>query len=95
MENNNSIDLTEDYTTQKSLSFEQKPYDSRPHEDKARKNIAYLLIGLLIIVILWALVSISVWPDREPQIKNVIQLILSPLIALVSAATGFYYGSKK
>jgi hypothetical protein len=71
-----------------------KAYDSRPHEDTARRRIAYILLGILGFTILVAIGTIIIKPDRlEPPLKRY-QLIFTPLIALVSAATGFYYGTK-
>jgi len=68
-------------------------YDPRPHEDQARRHIAYLLIGLLWVVIgaifiLVAFSSIGVLEVKE------FAVVLGPVVTLVSAATGFYYGTK-
>ena len=71
-----------------------KTYDPRPLEDKARRRIAYLLIALLalVIVALLAGVVFGVIPVSEIEEFDV---ILGPLVALVSAATGFYFASKR
>ena len=71
-----------------------KTYDPRPLEDKARRRIAYLLIALLalVIVALLAGVVFGVIPVSETKEFDV---ILGPLVALVSAATGFYFASKR
>ena len=69
-------------------------YDPRPLEDKARQRIAYQLIALLalMIVVLLAGVVFGVIPVDEIKEFGV---ILGPLVVLVSAATGFYYGTKR
>ena len=69
-------------------------YDPRPLEDKARRRIAYLLIALLalMIVALLAGVVVGVIPVSEIEAFAV---ILGPVVALVSAATGFYYGTRR
>ena len=69
-------------------------YDPRPLEDKARRRIAYLLIALLalMIVALLAGVVFGVIPVSEIEAFAV---ILGPVVALVSAATGFYYGTRR
>ena len=69
-------------------------YDPRPLEDKARRRIAYLLIALLalMIVALLAAVVFGVIPVSEIEEFDV---ILGPLVVLVSAATGFYFASKR
>ena len=71
-----------------------KTYDPRPLEDKARRRIAYLLIALLalMIVALLAGVVFGVIPVSEIEEFDV---ILGPLVVLVSAATGFYFASKR
>ena len=71
-----------------------RTYDPRPLEDKARRRIAYLLIALLalMIVALLAGVVFGVIPVNEIEEFDV---ILGPLVVLVSAATGFYFASKR
>ena len=71
----------------------ERPNDPGPLEDKARRRIAYLLIALLalMIVALLAGVVFGIIPVSEIEEFDV---ILGPLVALVSAATGFYYASK-
>ena len=71
-----------------------RTYDPRPQEDKARRRIAYLLIALLalMIVAMLAAVVFGVIPVSEIEEFDV---ILGPLVVLVSAATGFYFASKR
>ena len=71
-----------------------KTYDPRSLEDKARRTFAYLLVALLarMIVPLLAAVVFAIIPFDE--IKE-FGAILGPLMALVSAATGFYYATKR
>ena len=91
-----SLDLTQesqDFQETESISIE--PYDPRPQEDSARRRIAYILLGLLGFILIWALSTVTFSPDKADKIVDVLQLILSPMIALVSAATGFYFGSKE
>lgn len=97
IESENS-ELTNDYVPQNDFSMEK--YDPRPQEDTARRVIAYVLLGMLAGVLLFSFVSLiiaQVKSNKEDvdSLIKVLQIILSPLIALVSAATGFYYGSKK
>lgn len=69
------------------------PYDPRPHEDNARRTIAYLLIGLLWLIVAAMLELISFNLVKVEDIKE-FGVLLGPIITLVSAATGFYYGTK-
>lgn len=90
---------TEDFSTDntkpevKSPELNNEPYDPRPHEDNARRWIAYFLIGLLSITVVGILLLLGCGKVSIDQISE-FGVILSPLIALVSAATGFYYGTK-
>lgn len=93
----NNLDLTADQNNETSdakLGLEiGKPYDPRPHEDNARRNIAYLLIGLLAFIVIAIFVLLCHGKIAVEDIKD-FGIILTPIIALVSAATGFYYGTK-
>jgi hypothetical protein len=77
-----------------SSKIEAEPYDPRPQEDQARRNIAYCLIGLLFLLCLGTFATVwwTVIPVEDTL--KVVQILLGPVIALVSAATGFYYGTK-
>ena len=68
-------------------------YDPRPLEDKARRRIAYLLIALLALLGIALLARVVFDIITVDEIKE-FGVILGPLVALVSAATGFYYGTK-
>ena len=70
-----------------------KKYDPRPLDDKARRRMAYLLIALLTLhvsalttMVLFGVIAID-------DVKE-FSVTLGPLVALVSAATGFYFASK-
>ena len=68
-------------------------YDSRPQEDSARRRIAYALIGLLWVIVLGMLVLLGCGSITVSDIKD-FGVVLGPVVTLVSAATGFYYGTK-
>ncbi len=92
-----SLDLTNEETVaaqDETKPIEEKEYDSRPQEDSARRRIAYILLGLLGFVLGWALLTVSIVPESVYDVTDVLQIVLGPIIALVSAATGFYFGSK-
>jgi hypothetical protein len=72
---------------------EGKPYDPRPHEDGARRTIAYLLIGLLWLIVAALLVLLAFGSIEVVDVKE-FAVVLGPVVTLVSAATGFYYGTK-
>jgi hypothetical protein len=68
-------------------------YDPRPHEDQARRHIAYLLIGLLWTVVA-ALLILVAWGGIQVQDIKKLAVLLGPVVTLASAATGFYYGTQ-
>ena len=68
-------------------------YDPRPHEDVARRKIAYFLIGLLWLTVIGIFVQLSLGVIAVADIKE-FSVVLGPIVTLVSAATGFYYGTK-
>jgi hypothetical protein len=75
-----------------------EPVEKVTHDDVSRRWIAYWLLGLLTLLILGAFAGFyklfcePTKPTFE-QFKTLVELILTPLITLVSAATGFYFGS--
>lgn len=87
------LDLTSEVSTIREIKFSDKPYDPRPHEDAARRRIAYSLIALLFIVVLLIFILLIMCVITVADIKE-FSVILGPLVTLVSAATGFYYGTK-
>ena len=91
----NSLDFTGDSTAADQALTPQvgDKYDPRPQEDVARRTIAYLLIGLLWLIVSGILILLSFDTISVDNIKE-FGVVLSPIIALVSAATGFYYGTK-
>jgi hypothetical protein len=57
--------------------------------------IALALIGLLAAVLLTAFVGLLTATISARDLKELLPGFLGPLIALVSAATGFYFGGAK
>jgi hypothetical protein len=78
----------------KAPAIVEQDYDPRPQEDQARRNIAYCLIALLFFICLSSFKTI--WCTNIPveDVMKIVQILLGPVIALVSAATGFYDGTK-
>jgi len=61
--------------------------------DGARRRIAYSLIGLLTLQILSIHILLACTIITIADLKE-FAVIIGPLVTLVSAATGFYYGTK-
>jgi hypothetical protein len=73
-----------------------RAYDPDEFRDQARKRITYWLLALLTLLVTYAffgLFSIEGRPTFE-HLKTLVEMLLGPLIALVSAATGFYFGAQ-
>jgi len=85
----------------------EKPYDPTPERENIRGTIALLLVwtlvGVITIVVFTGLVtmySCSAANGCSPEtnelkaVRVVIELVLTPLVGLVGAVTGFYFGEK-
>ncbi|WP_416204036.1 hypothetical protein [Xanthomonas euvesicatoria] len=70
-----------------------EPYDPNKALDHARKNVAYLLIWLLVSVCGFTLIALAFGAPSEVML-HALELLLSPITALVGAATGFYFGTR-
>jgi hypothetical protein len=76
---------------------EGERFDPEPQRELVREKIALGLLGMLAVVLLFAFISIwlSKWLGMEIEmLRTVLTIIFGPLVTLVSAATGFYYGSR-
>ncbi len=56
--------------------------------------IALILTICLIAIVLFTLIMILTGVDIE-KTKDTLELILSPVVGLVGAVTGFYFGEKQ
>ena len=69
------------------------PFNPEPQRERIRGWIALSLLGMLAVVLLLAF--ISMWVGMKAEVlQTVLTIIFGPLVTLVSAATGFYYGSR-
>lgn len=86
----------EDLTTEPESSTAEpvrtEPYDPRPKREQLRGYLALGLLLLVAVVILAALVGMFASLEAT-RIKDVIGLVLTPLVGLLSAVTGFYFAS--
>ncbi|MEH2587373.1 hypothetical protein [Bradyrhizobium sp. AZCC 1721] len=85
----------------------EKPYDPTPDRENIRGTIAlwlvWTLVGVVAAVVVTGLITIygchvanSCTPETNElkAIRVVIELVLTPLVGLVGAVTGFYFGEK-
>jgi hypothetical protein len=74
---------------------EKKRWDSNRHLAESRFYVATWLLGILSIVLLIAWVTSVLGLIPFDQVQQLITMTFSPLIGLVGAATGFYFGERK
>ena len=70
------------------------PYDPAPEREKIRGSIALILVWLLVGLVAALFLSVWFFGTDLTNIKTILELVLAPIIGLVGAITGFYYGEK-
>lgn len=73
-----------------------KRFDPDEFRDQARKKITYWLLFLLTLLFVGAFATLFLLEDKVTfdHLKGLLEILLGPLVALVSAATGFYFGAQ-
>lgn len=78
-----------------SARTRKRPVASIDHDrERMRGWIALALVGLLAAVVLAVVLGIAIGTVAVHDLKE-LSPILGPLVALVGAATGFYFGGAK
>jgi len=75
-------------------AFQTIPYDPARARESVRGWIALSLIALFALMMSVSFAFMWVHPDRSKELHDLLALLLGPLVALVGAATGYYFGSK-
>jgi hypothetical protein len=92
---NEALDLTAD-AAPATMAFDQPPpaipYDPRRQRESIRGVVAALLLGLLCFIVIASF--LSYWLDvvEQDALEGLLTIIFAPVIGLVGAATGFYFG---
>ena len=74
----------------------EKKYDAAQYQDETRSYIAYWLLFLLTLLVLGGFGMLFAIKDATyDHLKSILELIFGPIVALVSAATGFYFGAQQ
>ena len=69
-------------------------YDPTEDREKVRGNLAQGLIILLAIVVIIPFLALMMGKEIA-DVKAIVEVTLTPLVGLVGAVTGFYFGSKE
>lgn len=74
--------------------YQMAPFNPLPGREMVRRWLAMTLVGLLALVVLSILVAtIGGWLSIADA-KELVTLLVMPILTLTSAATGFFYGTK-
>lgn len=100
--NTTSVEREVDLTTEEAEGalpeeapvFELSPLERR---ERTRERLALILVlvlaGLVIVSVIAALLAHDD-PERLGQLKDILSMILGPIVGLVGAVTGFYFGEQ-
>jgi hypothetical protein len=88
------LDLTDEAPEEPGLTRPGlRPFDPEPQRERLRGWIALGLLAMFALVLLCSFISLWAGIDGD-KLQTVLTILVGPLVALVSAATGFYYGSR-
>lgn len=71
-----------------------KRYDPTQDQEKARRNIAYVLCGLLALIFAAVTIALLFADAKLERIKEV-TIVIGPLAGLAGTAMGFYFAQKR
>lgn len=75
-------------------NYQVKEYSPDEDREKVRGNIAMGLVLLLAALILLSFVSLWLGLATSADLKSILELVFTPVVALVGSATGFYFGGR-
>jgi hypothetical protein len=67
-------------------------YNPDEHADNSRRNIAYILVVTLALLIIMLSSVALVFPVKIDIIKRLVEYIFNPLTTLIGTIIGFYFG---
>lgn len=88
------LDLTAEPVGPPSAPPQKKPYDPSPHRERMRGIIVLTLLGILAGIIAAAFIALWLEAISSADLQTLLNLVFSPIIGLVGAAAGFYYGGR-
>ena len=87
------LNLTADRVTDRVNQPEPAPFDPSRQRESMRGVVAGLLLVILAFIIIAAFLSYWFNWASQDQIEGLLTIVFAPMIGLVGAATGFYFGS--
>ena len=69
------------------------PFDISKEQETARATIAYLLLLLLAVTVALGFLLLWAKPYHWDKLNALMQIVFGPIVALVGAATGYYFGA--
>jgi hypothetical protein len=90
------LDLTDETvpaSTEADKPPDAKPYDLVKERESMRGRVAGALLVILAFIVIGAFFSLWFNWAKEEELKTVLTILFGPVIGLVGAATGFYFGS--
>ena len=91
-----SIDLTGEDTgpPERDLVPPTTPYNPERTREFMRGLLAFTLVGILGFLAIVALLSLWFSKATPDDLQTVLGVVFTPIVGLVGAATGFYYGGR-
>lgn len=87
----NSVDVSPAKTFSGPPTVRYNPDKDR---ERVRGVIARILVLLLVAVVLVAMVAAFVVPASDEDFREILNILIPPIVALVGSVTGFYFGQK-
>jgi hypothetical protein len=75
--------------------YEVLPYDPRRQYDYVRLIVTVGLLALFAFVVVWVALKSSGSEDVWKRTKDMLQIVLPALTALMGSVLGFYFGTQK
>ena len=87
------LNLSEEERKGEVLEPGPTPFDPSRQRESMRGVVAGLLLVILAFIIIAAFLSYWFNWASQDQIEGLLTIVFAPMIGLVGAATGFYFGS--
>ena len=88
------LDLTNEAPDFGGRQLVERPYDPLKARDSARAKIAYFLLTIATLLIIMAFAAYGLGHPIN-EVKDLFGLFFTPVIGLLGAVIGFYFGLEK